>query len=311
MNIAIYKPYKPILFDDEKDTSSWSREIVNLIKIFASHGHKIIILSKTDYDYNKHHIENVGIGNVNDAKQFNFDILFVSNGVFDRDQLTEDLLLDKVNAKNNVLIGTDLTLLENYHDYKKYDVVLTQTKYQPHKNWHYGHLEKLFAYGEEVNKNSPDTRKHKAIFIGHERDRYDDIKEFVIRPDVDWYGKSPTLDTRNMATKSQVIDMLGKYKFNIIIADPMYYLYGFITQRYYEGCLHGCINLVIDKYDKFNICLTDDDPRRIKNYEDLHYLIKNLSNKELCRLQERQVEELKPYINGNKIYKHIMELIGE
>lgn len=303
MNIGIYKPTKKILFDDKEDTSSWSLELVNLAKIFAEHGHQVYILSETDY---KNNIKNI-FNSPSEIPDKFFDIIFLSNGKMDSKIYTENKLVEFLNSKcyDLILLETDLTLSLDNHTLSKYKLIFSQSKHRGI----YAHLEKLCLYKHKLYKNNFKQRTKSGIFIGHERDRKNKIFEYVVRPNMKWFGKSLSLNLNTKIGKNDVDKSLSKYLYTIVISGDIQNAMCFVSQRYFENCAAGIINFVDYEYDRDELIIKRDDWRRVKNYEEFFNKAQQLcKDKQLFdKLQREQFDEIKLYLDGEFIYQLFME----
>lgn len=297
MDVEIYKPYKKILFDDELDTNSWSREIVNFAKILASHQHNVFITSDTDYQNN--------ISNIYKGQCSHPQYVFISNGLWDKDSRTEFDVVSEARKKGAqvFLLETDL-LLSPLHK-EQYDGVLTQNT----QSSLYSHLEKLILYQHPIYTDSFHDRIKEGVFVGYERDRTSQISEYIVRPNMNWFGKSETFNINNKATKSQLTDVLRKYLYTITISGQNQNEHNFVSQRYYENILHGIINFVDSQYDKSGQLLSINHFRRVKNYIELRHKLNMIDDKLFNELQQEQFDEIHKYTDGQFLYNIIMENI--
>lgn len=271
--IVFYKPGKPILFNEENDTAAFSRENVNLINFLLDTNNKVLILSETDNTILK-------------TNKVDFcDILFISNGVLSEN---EEEYIQSINSKYKILLSTDLTLTKMFNF--SYDYILTQTKYDlsniagyPKGKYIYAHLEKIFLLNRDVNYNifnNFNNKKDIIYFAGDERDRTDDMQEYIWnKNNVIWNGKSHTLNIRNKVSIKEVEENYKKYKYTIVIADKEYNKYNFVTQRFYEASINGVIPFLDSKFDQDNLILAKNHFLRVNNYKELNekinYLQKN------------------------------------
>lgn len=309
MKLGFYKPYKKTCFDFNSDDNNYggSQENVNLMKIFAEHGHEFYIFSKTDYQEN---IPNIYIGNINDIPKL--DYIFISNGVFEKDQFTEEEITNKFRkyCDQIVLLETDLSLSRKYHDINNYDIILSQGPTNEYRE--YAHLEKLIIYKHKIFKNSWDSRFFDVVFIGTERDRTNKIVEYIMRPNVTWFGKSNTFKINNKVNRLKLAESLTEHFVSIVMSGDEQNSDGFVSQRYFENSLFGCINLIDHEYDNTELNIRHDDWRRVKNYLDVFNKIEELrENEELFNsLQQKQFDELEQWSDGTKIYNHIMSILN-
>lgn len=304
MKIGIYKPYKKIYFDEsDEDTSSWSLELVNLAKILAKHNHEVYITSPTEYNES---IENIYSSSLTSCPQL--DVMFVSNGVFKLNDISEKKFFEMIKHKvdKKILLETDLTLSLNNHTHKLYTKIFSQSQKE---NVLYTHLEKLALYNSHIQDNKNDNRNIDLIFIGHERDRLKKFLEYVNHPQVTWFGKSDYLKINNKISKKQLPEILSNSKTSIVFSGDIQNQNGFVSQRYFENCLYGVINFVDADYDKDGLIISHNDWRRVRNFDELRF-----KSKVVCQdtgifnhLQQRQFDEIKPYLDGELIYNKIME----
>lgn len=300
--IGLFKPYKRLLFNDmTDDTNSWSRENVNLMKILASHGHEVYILSASDYDGSIHNIHQ------STTRVQPLDFILVSNGLITDKQ--EDLLfvLAKKAGAKLVLLETDIALSTKNHRIDKYDLVLSQSK---RPGTQYAHLEKLILYQHKVYTDSFESRDRLGVFIGFERDRFDKIKEFVMRPGMIWKGKGEKFYFTDKVNKQQLTKLLRKHLFSIVISGELQNKNGFVSQRYYENCLHGIINFVDKDYDRDELVIAKNDVRRVRSYEELYEKLRYLDEKIFNELQQKQFGEITLWLDGKLFYNQFIKLLG-
>jgi hypothetical protein len=301
MKIGIYKPYKTILFNDEKDTNSWSREVVNFMKILANHNHQIHILSDTDYNRG---IMNVYKNHIDD--ELSLDYLVVFNGCFNRDQYTETDILDRFDCKK-ILVESDILLVKSFHDEELYDIILTQSPDSGKRK--YAHIEKLIAFEHDMWTPFYLGRKASGVFVGYERDRTDKILEYVYRPNITWRGKGETFNFENKALKSELNKLLQEYLYTIIISGPVQTENNFVSQRYFEGCLNGIINFVDDEYDNAELLIKKDDWRRVKSFGEMLEKINTIDIDKYYDIQRQQEDEVRPWISGDLFYEKLVAIL--
>lgn len=259
MNIGIYKPAKKICFqEDLLDHAGWSSEIIPIIKILANAGHKVHIISPTDYIPGS-------IENVSNKVLPHYDKIFLFNGKMDN----TDVLgyLNSVTTELN-LIATDLALIPD--DLSQFDNIYSQSK-----RFHtYGHIEEglLYDYNPEINK-----KNIMFSFGGTERNRLDDIIEYIYRPECYWYGKSTFFDKLDYIPYHEHLDIVRRTKCTIIIGDKEYNKIGFVTPRYYEALKYDVIAFVDRKYDPDCLLISKDDFRRVSSFKELYKKIEMLN----------------------------------
>lgn len=301
MNIAIYKPYKKVFFNDDKDDlSAVSYEVVNLAKILAKNGHNISIISDTDLlEPTREGIKNGDINSI-------YDRIIIFSGTFSKDKYGNNII-DKLRNQTQRLdfYLTDLRLTPN--SYEKFDNIYTQatSKLNIGKDNKYGGVAELRCFEQAIHDNPDKTILYG--FNGTERGRLDTFLEYVWRPDCQITGKSDTLKFDNRVTRDIFLETLSKTKYSIIIADDEYDKNSFITPRPYEHILNGIISFFHITYDKdryFEI----PEYLRVSSYKELRNKINELEeNIALYDLIKNQQNKLikQEYIDGSYIYNLI------
>jgi hypothetical protein len=305
--IAIYKVGTNFSLT-ANDTNFAQQEIKNVINILRVNGNSIYILgdNKTEEDT----FNNLAkIKFVNYAKPIKeeFDYLLVFNGPYPRNIINEYENLKHMTkfAKKSFFIVTDLRikLYDQFHEL--FDKVLTQSKRQLNsikaKQAYSGMPQSIlfdtsFSASFNILPNTQQVKKDKLIvFGGNERNRTKDFIEYIIRPNVEYYGKSSTFSPEdNRLPTQEYMKLFRRTKYSIVIADKEYNQNGFITQRYYECLANDVIPFVDYKYDQDNIAIKQDDFRRVYGYEDVLKKIKILENDrgkydEVIRRQQLEV----------------------
>lgn len=316
MNIGIYKPGRKIYFnlDNPDYTYGGSEEISNLAEIFSERGHNISLLSSVE-DYNTHYHGSVELDRPQSKVEImqaiqKLDYLFLFNGVFNENDISEKTffkLRDTYKFKL-VLLETDLLLSRDNHQFQQYDIILSQMQ-NNHKNSYYSHLEKLILYKHKIYKTDFNHRVKKGIFIGNERDRLKKFVEYIWRPNMDWKGKSLFFGIRDLATRQELKELLSNHLYSVVISGDEQNKVGFVSQRYYENALFGIINFVDFEYDKNELLISHKDDRRVTGYLDLMDSINHLTKEKFENLQQKQFDEITPWISGDKIYNHIIKIL--
>lgn len=296
MNIGIYKPGKKIFFyKNTEDHASWSIEITNFAKLLADNGNVVYILSETDYidEYT-----NIIKGN---PENIYLDRIFVFNGVFTN--ITEKELIKSllILSQKVDFICTDLELITKNPDY--YNEIYTSSK----RLYTYAPLQEITLYNYKYSDTPEKTIPY--YFGGTERGRTADFFEYIIRPNCEWYGKSPSLGLIKYLPYDEHIEKLKTAKTTILIADEKFNDIGFITHRYYESAKYQVICFADYKFDPDEIMIPLDDWRRVSSYKELIEKQKYLDeNPEFYQnLITKQNLELFSKIHGRNIYDSIMK----
>lgn len=293
MNIGIYKFGKPIYFhDNEEDTRSWSIEITQIAQIFAHHGHGVYMLGQTD-------LKEGDFEHIHPFVDMKFDRIYCFNGpTLKIEQDMEEL---GRRSKDIRLIITDLDLIpEGLEGFKKI--------YSQSPELHtYAPIHEGIMFGG-IPEYQDKTVKY--YFGGVERDRLNDILEYVYRPDCVWKGKSKFLGFKNMVPYKEHIKLLSSATSTIVIGDERYNKIGFVTPRYFEAIKLGTIAFVDGKFDPHEKIVSKDDWRRVSSYKELRQKQNELLNnpfwlKRLVALQYQEITENRK--KGTDLYNALIK----
>lgn len=284
MIIGIYKIGRKIYFSENaEDHSAISTEVTQIIKIFASRGHEVHIISPTDYTPGS-------IDNVHTKYDGPLDMIFIWNGV----GLDIDILeMLKYRSKDLRFIVTDLSLLPDKSFFKYFKRIFTQSK----QFGEYGYIEEHECYGYKKGKWTKDIQ---IYFGGTERGRTADFIEYVMNPEVKWHGKSETFNIKNYIPYHEHVEMMKRAKYSIIIGDEAYNKIGFITPRYYECIRYNVIGFVDSKYDPDEILISHDNFRKVKNFKEMKEKIELLENN--MSLYQKIFNEQRDQITQDKVF---------
>ena len=291
MRIGIVKPGKKIFFyNNELDHASWSKEVTSIIEILARAGHKVFIMSPTDY-------RSGTLENVYESYPEHLNMIVMWNGVLTDEGVIPQLksICDKL-----VLIVTDLALLPKHIEL--FDTILTQSK-----RFHaYGHIEENVLFDYKATEFNPLDKKLRYYFGGTERNRLGDILEYVWRPECFWKGKSAFLNKLDYVPYYKHLENVKDAMFTIIIGDEDYNKIGFVTPRYYEALKYDVIAFVDCKYDPDCLLIPMKDFRRVSSYKEMYLKMKELENdtekySSLIKQQRREITQDK--VDGANILK--------
>lgn len=255
MDISIFKPGRPILFEDafRYDTSGWSAEIKGFIYLLEKIGHKVNIISETDNEDYKFEMKP--------------ELIFVFNGLFS-DQTYATL---RSYDCPKVMCVTDLSLLWERDIGDILAVIGQGPSYIKLSNGstldtHYPfHAMLCMKYERKERK-----KLHRYVFGGNERNRLKKIMEYVYRPGCIWFGKSAFIGFRNKIPFDEMQKTLEQTKYSIVIADKEYDEVGFCTQRYFELICNDVIAFIDNDYDNKSMLVNQTDYRRVEDYIDLY-----------------------------------------
>ncbi|MEK6880587.1 MAG: hypothetical protein AABY22_13300, partial [Nanoarchaeota archaeon] len=161
----------------------------------------------------------------------------------------------------------------------------------------------------QIYNNDFNSRIHDGIFIGNERDRSKKFKEYVVDTNIYFRGKSETYKIDKKANRQELTKLLKKYIYSPVFSGDEQNKNGFVSQRYFENCLHGIINFIDTDFDKNELIIKHNDWRRVKDGNDLLNKSTRLDYSLFKILQNNQFQEIKQWIDGEKLYNHIYNLI--
>lgn len=317
MTIGIYKPFKEIMFvDDRLDNAAWSYEMVNIAQIYAERGHNVVILSQNDLhkDTNKVWTQK-GIYDWSD-KLFNseymktLDRVMIWCGSFELDKYQDEIiqylrahtdrldffLTDKKLAPMNTNM---LGLFDNIYVQGTLSLYSTNDKF--------GALGELLPYNFKYTKTIDEVIASKEIefyFGGTERNRLDDFIEYVWRPGHLITTKTAFFNFENRIPRDEFMTTLDKAKYSVVITDVENNELHFISPRPYELYMHDIIAFFDYKYDAdkhFDVhqfCI-------VRNYKEMRQKMNEINNnvnlqKEILEHQRKQIT--KNIVNGNYVY---------
>ena len=300
MKINIYKPCKTIFWNDiAKDTNVWSREIVGLSKLLADRGHEVVLTSSTDYNGN---YNNVSRGQIYDK----CDVFVVFNGAFSKQEIKENKVLEAANCEKKVLIASDLDLTKTEHELDEYDYVLTATKKQICKNSEYGAVEHYHMYKQEMYKGGWEVRQHRGVFIGHDRHKVEKMLDYVIRPDIDFYGKMESLNINKIIDRQTAYNILKTRTYSPVFFDKRVEDLDFVTARPLELMLFGVVPFIDIRYDMGELQFKLSDHRRVRNYQEMYEKAQNMGKDEFLYLQKKGFAQLSEIMTGDLAYQLFM-----
>lgn len=299
MDIAFYKPGKKVYFhDDSEDYAAWSYEVVNLMRIFADHGHMCYILSENDL------AQNIPIPKIKSTSwdvdnTMKYDRCFFFSGAYTIKDLN---MLRNIQATNIDFYFTDLRLdiPEKFKKYFRY-IYSIQRDYPGRR---YAGNNESYLYKASVR---PTTSKLIKIYYGGgERNRLDKIFEYIWRPGVIWTGRSPFFqrDTR-IYDRNRYLEYLDMTKYSICILDNDYSETNALTQRHYEHVIHNIFSFIDNDFDRKGYMIPLYDWRRVSSFREMYEKIEHLERHpdEYLYKLEKQRDILKPeYYNGEYVY---------
>lgn len=315
--IGIYKPFKQVFFvDDTEDNAAWSFEVVNVAKIFAERGHKVIMLSETDLDkVTENQFQNITYSKPGEHWPM-CDRIIVFSGSFtlsEQDKMIIPMLRTFTDRLD--FLFTDYRLLPaDLKHLKMFDNIYTQaTKHLdilPEYD-KYGGVSEFLTYQHKYNKTLDEVIAQKDIefyFGGTERGRLDDFIEYIWRPGHKITTKTAFFDINNRVTRQEYMDLLDRAKFSITIADVDYNDNHFITPRPYENYIHDIIGFVDSKFDPDEHHYSHDHYLRVSNYKEMREKMNEINNNpELYKtLLQEQRNKIKPaFISGEYVYNKL------
>ena len=307
MKIGFYKPFIKIFFhDDRMDFNATSYEVVNVMKIFAKHGHQCYILSESDLQENI--TNNIHKGSLSEK----YDRIFLYGGPFalmkDDGNIIQQLRkltdrLDYMLTDIRCVPPSDIyyNLFDNFYSQS------TKSELFGQKNI-YGAVAEFRCYNMNI-PNIEEIVKNKDIeiyFGGTTRGRLKKYLEYVYRPNIMLTGKSEVLDFNNRVTRDEYFRILNKTKYSIVFVDLDYEVNNFITPRFYENVEFGIMNFVDIEWDNDQVILEKDDFCRVENYLEWMNKIKivnNDYNRYIQELKFQQSKVRKEFVTGEYVYE--------
>lgn len=272
MRIGIYKPFKKVFFlDDDSDLSAVSYEVVNTFKILQGLGHEVFMLSPTDDP------------SVRGDPDERYDRIILFSGSFELDPLGYDVVR-KLRYMTDRLdfMFTDMRLTPRNEDWQQFDHVYTQSSSHEFVNkgckrfnhaHQYAHIAQLIAYGFPGFSNTVvEAIRGKDIefyFGGTERGRLAAFLEFVHRPGHVVTTKSSSLAIDNRVGRRAYLELMGRSKFSVVIADEDYNVCRFTTPRFYEHILRDVVPFVHTEFDPDGAICPVDHFLRVENYIEM------------------------------------------
>lgn len=298
MRIGIYKIGKKVYFyENTEDHASWSFEVTQVARILASQNNQVFMLSDTDYNYTEKNIYRDTVEPL--------DKIFVFNGMLT--DLEEYALINKLKylSSNINYILTDLALMTKHASY--YEHIYSQS----HQLYEYGAIQQAAVFGyKPIGYQCKDIMYY---FGGTERNRLNDIIEYIHRPDCKWTGKSAFFNKNEYIPFDEHVKLLKRALSTIVIGDERYNPIGFVTPRYYECIAYDVIAFVDKKFDIDELIMPMNDWCRVSSYKELYEkqqeLIKNPSRyDEILALQRSRIT--REMVDGINIYKFLMNEIS-
>lgn len=314
--VAIYKVGMDIDLQPN-DVNFAQQEIVNVIDILRAHGDQVSILTnkketgqimaKVEYVDYRTDIED------------DYDILLVFNGPYPKNIIGEyeDIKYFAEHAVKSYFIVTDLRIKLYPQFHELFDKVLTQSARQIaeiNAPQAFNGMPQSVLFGATFI-NSPE-KTLQFVFGGNERDRTEDFIEYIARPNVEYYGKAPTLNhTDNRIPTAEYLKRLRKALYSIVIADKEYNRHGFVTQRYFECLANNVIPFVDAKYDPDEIIVRKNDFRRVSNYREVLDKMHQLENDQKLYDETLRRQHLEIYMNrglyGDFTRECLLQIEGE
>lgn len=299
--VGVYKPFKSILFKDEKneDTSGWSPEIIGLIKIIERYSSsRVTIWSETD------------------AEQYypegdrNIDLLFVFNGKFDDEDYR---FIESCRDAFKILCVSDLDLLPRNDVLLAFDAILSQsTRCRATRS----RKERYYPFQSLVCVDAPVEEKTKEfdyVFLGNERSRLAKLMEYCWRPGCLYFGKAPSLGFNRKVSFREAQRVLGASRHSIVFADPSYEKTNFITQRYYECLINDVVPFIDRQYDAAGDVIQQRDYRRVSSFYDVYKKMEELRVHQVVfdNILNEQRRQWMKYRTGEVHFKRLVDILKE
>ena len=241
-----------------------------------------------------------------------YDIIYVFNG-FENSTSSLKNLRRICEELNYVL--TDSRFYNDMLDFKnniRVDNFFVQSEIKMfHKPTFNSKLYKLPVY-ECAFLNSKDDveRNGKLIFGGSVRQRKEQILEYVVRPNTDYFLR---FDELGFDTRIPIMDykkLLVKYTYGIVLINKWDTEIGNITWRYYENIANGLITFVSRDSDPYNQLLDEDDFMYVSSYSEMLEKIMVLEgdHKTYSKVLMNQVLKMHPNdFSGRTFVKSLLE----
>lgn len=257
MDIVVYKPKKFVDFYNPAKSDNYGEEVYMMAKMLYEYDDNLYIgvLSKNNI------IKNINNGIVdisslleNDKKE-KADYLIMITGYLSQNE--EAKVLDIINAKKKILFVTDLFCVKEYNLHN-YDIIVTPTKpsyFSVKKNVRFFNISNLrskFLFDNFKPKKVPYIdRLRKGIYIGHDY-FVDKFKEYVVRPNIKFYGKAKSFNIYNPIKNSKVLSTLSKYLYSPIFYNNTCMVAGLVTARLVELAIAGVVPIIDYTYYPYN-----------------------------------------------------------
>lgn len=260
----------------ENDKNGMYTEINLLMQLFREHGY---------------FVKYVDVNNINEK----YDIIFAFNG-YSKGKSSLGNLRALTNELNYLL--TDITYYYNRDkELKLVDNIFVQSNknlFENKPNYN-SKLYKLPIYETKFYKfNSKpfEARISKIIFGGSIRERKDDAKEFLInKPIVQTFLKFNENNDYRLPINIYK-SLLSKYKYGLVLLNPLGDKIGNIPWRYYEYIVNDCITFVVDRE---GIILDKGSFLNVMSYEQLFERIMMIEKDKCLRetLLKKQRDKIK------------------
>jgi len=309
-DVVLYKPGRFANFLNPKKTQTFGEEVIQTANMLLSvdKSLKIGILSRNNVSRNSN------IFDVSKKDIILTNKLVVFSGYFDIE--TENDIMERVKSNERILISTDFNCFKK-HNTRLYDKVVCH--FDPsnvkHKNAVFfpnSLLRCKFIMDNFYKKTNYlktyKNRKRKVVFIGSDVEKLEKFKEYVLRPNVDFYGKSKMFYIHKPLSIKGTFLKLKEYRYTIIFHNPLYEHIRLTSSRLIEASLSGCIPIIDYTYKPYNNDASEYEDCYVNSYENMVKFIRLTRDinfyKSILERHERLLYKSFSDIE-NKVYKLI------
>jgi len=133
--------------------------------------------------------------------------------------------------------------------------------------------------------------------------------DYVVRPDIDFYGKMESLNINKIIDRQTAYNILKTRTYSPVFFDQRVDELHFVTARPLELMLFGVVPFVDKKYDMGELQFDANDNRRVANYQEMYEKAQNMGKSEFLCLQKRGFDQLTEIMTGNKAYELFMKMV--
>jgi len=253
-------------------------------------GEELLVFADMLKDYSRGILGNVFISDIPPKpkklhkldynKKYSCDTLIMITGNLEADNINEDAILYNIKAKRRILFVTDHYMLKKYYKPDKYTTVFINSipLFKNAKSLNTTFLRYKFYKQYKETGNHFLTNK-KGVFLGGDKNRENKFKEYVIRPDIDFYGYSRLLGVENKIDLHETVSRLSSYTYSPIFHSKYFCDIKLTTVRLLECAIFGLVPIIDKDYKHFDDSQKIYNEFIVKDYMDAYNrIIKNVTN---------------------------------